>query len=274
MAAPRHEHIPARLAATGGAGLCRGDGSQQHRHNQHLQPHETWPFATRLGTAWAPVITQGHSTQSAARARGASAPPAEGRVALPGGKTRALRDADKISEGGQDCKMKSVRTRFFPFLFFSQPISGAALQEEKLVGICAPLLPSPGLYQYAGPVTSIKGLCCLCTVKVTAAPRSAERPSLTAAPAALTPCRRCHRVPPRTHGFLPAVVGMAGCCGAPGAAHPSACKFSSSKPDVLLSGEGLGTWKREGRPVGATASAHTHRLPDTPAPDAVMKANI
>lgn len=71
--------------------------------------------------------------------------------------------------------MKSVRMCFFSLLILFLAISGAALQEEKLVGICAPLLPSPGLYQYAGPVTSIKGLCCLCTVKVTAAPCSAVR---------------------------------------------------------------------------------------------------
>lgn len=138
VAAPWHENIPARLAATGGAGLCRGDGSQQHRQNQHLQPQQTWPFATRLGTAWAPVITQGHSTHSAAQARGASAPPAEGGVALPGGKTRALRDADKISERGQDCKMKSVRTRFFfpsysfPSLSPAQPCKKKSLWASVL----------------------------------------------------------------------------------------------------------------------------------------------
>lgn len=143
MAAPRHEHIPARLAATGGAGLCRGDGSQQHRHNQHLQPHETWPFATRLGTAWAPVITQGHSTQSAARARGASAPPAEGRVALPGGKTRALRDADKISERGQDCKMKSVRTRFFSLLILFLAYLRRSLARRKACGHLCSTSPFP-----------------------------------------------------------------------------------------------------------------------------------
>lgn len=64
---------------------------------------------------------------------------------------------------------RSVCMCFFSLLFFSPlAISGAALQEEKLVGICASLLPSPGGHQYAGPVTWVKAHRCLCTVKVTA----------------------------------------------------------------------------------------------------------
>lgn len=64
--------------------------------------------------------------------------------------------------------------RFFSLLFLSPlAISGAALQEEKLVGICASPLPSPGGHQYAAPVTWVKALRCLCTVKVTAGALSA-----------------------------------------------------------------------------------------------------
>lgn len=46
-------------------------------------------------------------------------------------------------------------------------------KNTKLLGLCASLLPSLRVHQYAAPVTSMKDQHCLCAVKVTSTPCSA-----------------------------------------------------------------------------------------------------
>lgn len=67
---------------------------------------------------------------------------------------------------------RSAHLCFFSLLF-SFPSHLLARKNVKLLGICASLLPSLQVHQYAVPVTSMKDPRCLCAVKVTSTLSSA-----------------------------------------------------------------------------------------------------